>query len=256
MVNVSGMKMFAEFLGTFILAASIEFITVYDQGSQANLLFAILGGFFAAITVTREISGGHINPGVTLTVYLAETDEREKNEQANQLWMYIVSQVAGAISAAMFGMILYRENIFKMSPNPKNTPAEALVMEIMGSALFYSVILIQGDRDARLNSDKSVSTLTITAGLGAGIAIAGNVSGACLNPALGFGFNFGRLLTTGKIEECKFLWLYILGPVLGAFLATYFYQNIFRKYFELENFDEKKQKLIEMNTENLNDIMS
>ena len=255
MVNVSGMKMLAEFFGTFILAASIEFITVYDQGSQSNMLIAILGGFFAAITVTREISGGHINPGVTLTVYLAETDEKEKNEQANQLWMYIVSQVAGAVSAALFGMILYRENIFRMAPHPKTSPAEAFVLEILGSALFYSIILIQGDKDARLCTDKSISTRTITAGLGAGISIAGNISAACLNPALGFGFNFGRLLTTGKIEECKFLWLYILGPVTGAFLASYFYQNIFRRFFELENADEKKHKLID-NEENLNEIMS
>jgi glycerol uptake facilitator-like aquaporin len=255
MVNIAGMKMFSEFLGTFILAASIEFITVYDQGSQSNLLFAILAGFFIAITLTREISGGHINPGVTLTVYFAETDEREKNEMSNQLWMYIVSQVAGAISAGLFGMVVYNENIFKIAPHPSTSPAEAFVMEILGSAVFFSVILVQGDKDAKLCNDKTVSTIVITAGLAAGIAMAGTTSAASINPALGFGFNFGRLLTTGKIEECKFLWLYILGPIAGAYFASYFYLNVYRKFFELEQVDEKKRKLIE-NEENLNDIMS
>jgi len=255
MVNIAGMKMFSEFLGTFILAASIEFITVYDQGSQSNLLFAILAGFFIAVTLTREISGGHINPGVTLTVYFAETDEKEKLEKGNTLWMYIVSQVAGAISAGIFGMILYNENIFKMMPHPQTSQAEALVMEILGSALFYTIILVQGDKDAKLCNDKTVSTLVITAGLAGGIALAANTSTASINPALGFGFNFGRLLTTGKIEECRSLWLYILGPVAGAYTASYFYLNIFRNFFELQKNDENNRKLIQMD-ENLNDILS
>jgi glycerol uptake facilitator-like aquaporin len=255
MVNISGMKMFAEFLGTFILAASIEFITVYDQGTQTNLLFAILAGFFIAVTLTREISGGHINPGVTLTVYLAEQDEKAKNEQGNQLWMYMVSQVAGAISAALLGMIIYNENMFRMMPHPKTSGAEALVMEILGSTVLYGIILVQGDKDARLTNDKTISTLIITAGLAGGIAMAGTTSSASINPALGFGFNFGRLLTTGKIEECRYLWVYILGPIGGAFAASYFYINVYRKFFELENLDEKKKSLLENEGRNSNDIM-
>lgn len=247
MSNFQGMKMFAEFLGTFILAGSIEFITVYDMGSQANSLFAILAGFFIAITLTREISGGHINPGVTLTVYLAEQDPKQRDEKANSIWMYFVAQAAGAISAALLGLMLYNENIFKLSPPPKVTAGEVFIMEIVGSTLFYSLILVQGDPDAKLCGDKTTSTITITAGLAGGIAMAGNISGAGLNPAIGFGFNFCRLLTTGRIEDCKFLWAYVLGPVSAAYLASYFYLNIFRKFFELENSDEKKKPLIELN---------
>jgi glycerol uptake facilitator-like aquaporin len=254
MVNVSGMRMFSEYMGTFILAASINFITVYDQGAQSNLLFAILAGFFVAITLTREISGGHINPGVTTTLYLAETEEREKNEKANTFWMYVVSQVAGALSAALLGLVLYNDNIFKMSPDPRTSAAEAFIMEIAGSTLFYSIILIHGDKDARLINDKTISTIVITAGLAGGIAIAGTTSAACLNPALGFAFNFGRLLTTGKIEECRFLWLYILGPLGGAFLSSYFYLNVYKRFFEFENHEGKRNKLLENEGENLNDI--
>jgi len=244
MVNTAGMKMFAEYLGTFILAGSISYMTVYDQGSQSNLLFAILAGFFIAITLTREISGGHINPGVTLAIYFAEQDEREKNEKANQLWMYIVAQVAGALSAVFLGMIMYNDNSFKMAPHEKSAASEAFVMEILGSFLFYIVIISHGDKDSKLFNDKTISTLCITAGLCGGVALSGNVSGGCINPALGFAFNFGRLLTTGKIEECRFLWVYLIGPVGGALAAAYFYNNIIRKYFELENADEKKHKLI------------
>jgi hypothetical protein len=58
MVNISGMKMFAEFLGTFILTGAIEFITVYDLGIQTNSLFAILAGFFIAITIKEKFLVG------------------------------------------------------------------------------------------------------------------------------------------------------------------------------------------------------
>lgn len=246
MVNITGMRAFAEFIGTFILAVSIEFITVYGEDSQSSTLFAILGGFFVAITLTREISGGHINPGVTLTVYLAEPDEGKRNEISNTMWMYVVAQTAGAVSAALLGLILYNENIFRLAPHLQTYSSEAFILEMLGSTIFYSLILIQGDKDAQLCSDKTTSTLTITCGLAAGIAMSGNVSGAGLNPAIGFGFNFGRLLTTGKIEECKFLWVYLFGPVLGAYLASSFYHNYFRKYFELESTNENKKQLIEL----------
>ena len=245
--NISSAKMLSEFLGTFILATSIEFITVYDLGTQISSLFAILAGFFIAITLSREISGGHINPGVTVTVYLSEEQANIKDEISSSLWMYIIAQASGAISAALIGLMIYNENIFKLAPSPRSTGLEILVLEIIGSTVFYSLILIQGDKDARLNNDKTISTLSITAGLAAGIAFSGNISGACLNPALGFAFNFSRLLITGNMDECKFLWAYVLGPFTASYLASYFYLNVYRKYFIIENSDEKIKPLMEYN---------
>lgn len=245
MVNLIGMKMLSEFIGTFILAASIEFITEYEEGGQKNLLMAILGGFFIAVTLTREISGGHINPGVTLSVYFAEQDQKIKTELASQLWMYIFSQAAGACTAVFLGMMIYDGNIFRLNPHPSSGQAEAFVLEILGTFVFYLTILTQGYGKAHLTNDKTLSTLCVTAGLAGGIAMSGNISGASVNPALGFAFNFGRLLSTGHIEECKYLWAYLFGPVAGAFLASLFYNNIFRSYFDGENEDDNQKKLID-----------
>lgn len=144
MVNVQGMKMLSEFIGTFILTAAITFSATYDSGSQAGYLFAILGGFYVAITLTREISGGHINPAVTMTVYFTEKDEHEKAEFANQIWVYFIGQIGGALSAALLCYVIYDENVFKLSVHPKNSQSEAFVMEILGSFLFFTTILIQG----------------------------------------------------------------------------------------------------------------
>lgn len=144
MVNVQGMKMLSEYLGTFILTSAVCFSTQYDSGSQAGFLFAILGGLFVAVTLTREISGGHVNPGVTMTVYFAEKDEHERAEFGNQIWVYFIGQIGGALSAALLSFVIYDENVFKLAIHPKNSQSEAFLMEILGSFLFYTTILIQG----------------------------------------------------------------------------------------------------------------
>ena len=56
------MKMINEFIGTFILTEAITFTAQYDSCSQNGYLLGILEQFFIAITLSREISRGHINP--------------------------------------------------------------------------------------------------------------------------------------------------------------------------------------------------
>lgn len=91
------------------------------------------------------------------------------------------------------------------------------------------------------NSDEVISSITIAAGLGGGIAIAGNLSGAGLNPALAFGFNFARYLSYLDSGALRFIWIYILGPFLGAVLAWVIFWNLYFKDGEfnaIERYDE------------------
>lgn len=92
-----------------------------------------------------------------------------------------------------------------------------------------------GDSNAKLTTDNSISTLIVSLALFASSSIAGNVSGGCLNPAIGFAQNFVRLIVTGNVNECKFLWLYIVGPSLGGLLAAYVYNNFFKAFFYHKN---------------------
>jgi glycerol uptake facilitator-like aquaporin len=82
-----------------------------------------------------------------------------------------------------------------------------------------------------LTNDNSISTLIIALSLFASSSLAGNISGGCLNPAIGFAHNFVRLLVTGDVTECKYLWIYILGPALGGILGSLLYKNFFRAFF-------------------------
>ena len=94
--------------------------------------------------------------------------------------------------------------------------------------VFYFYV---GDSNARLTSDPTISTLVVTLALFVSCNIAGNISGGCINPAIGFAHNFVRLIVTGDVSECKYMWLYVLGPTCGGILGSYLYKSFYRSYF-------------------------
>lgn len=235
--------LFAEFLGTFCLTLVIQTNTKYFEGTQSNDPFIIMAVFTIAISITREISGGHINPGVTLSFYLKDKEKKDVNLNIP----YIIVQCFGAFCAAILGLII-NDNIFKLTLSENYSSFSGFILEMLGSALFYSVILIQSDNDRNtIYTNKTLSTLIITAGLGCGCAIAGQISGAGLNPAIAFAFNFGRVLQTGKVGEAKYLWLYILSPCLGAVIAVWFYYNVYDKYYIVKENNEGMMSNTQLN---------
>ena len=205
----NGIKIIMEFVGTFILSGAINFSTQYTESGQVGNWLLIFTSFFVAVTWCREISGGHINPAVTTAVYLSY-DEAKRSKEQSCLTLYVVAQILGALSSCLLSFIFYRENVFQIAINKRVDPIHALIIEIVAAM-----------------------------GLFASANIAGNVSGGCLNPAIGFAHNFVRLLVTGEVKECKYLWIYIAGPITGAFLGSYLYNNFFSYFFSKS--EEKTQ---------------
>lgn len=227
----NGLRVLMEFIGTFILSGAINLSTTYtpDGGQVSNPLLIILA-FYTAVTFSRRISGGHVNPAVTLAVYFEKTKEERSKEQS-VFTLYVIGQVLGALCSCLFSYIFYREHIFKLALGEDTTAMNGFLIEIIGTFIFAYTILCQGDPNAKLTTDSSISTLIIALALFAAGGIAGNISGGCLNPAIGFAHNFVRLLVTQNPSECKHLWVYILGPSIGGWLAAYVYKNFFRKFF-------------------------
>jgi len=228
--STNGLKIIMEFVGTFILSGAINFSTQYTELGQSGSWLLIFTSFYVAITWCREISGGHINPAVTTAVYLSY-DENKRSKEQSTLTLYIVAQILGALSSCLLSFIFYRENVFQIAINKRVDPMHALIAEILATGLFTYTILCQGDKNAKLTNEKSVSTFVVSMALFTTANIAGNVSGGCLNPAIGFAHNFVRLLVTGDVKECKYLWIYIAGPITGAACAAYLYNNYFSTFF-------------------------
>ena len=84
-------------------------------------------------------------------------------------------------------------------------------------------------------NDSSISTIIVSLALFASTSIAGNISGGCVNPAIGFAQNFVRLVVTGDVSECKYLWVYLLGPTSGGLIASWVYTNYFKAFYLQKN---------------------
>ena len=75
----------SEFLATFMLVLSILI-------TNGNIFF--VGVTFAGLlALTGKVSGGHLNPAVSIAMYW------KKKYSLNDILLYIVSQVAGAIAS-------------------------------------------------------------------------------------------------------------------------------------------------------------
>jgi glycerol uptake facilitator-like aquaporin len=140
----NGLKVLMEFIGTFILSAAINLSTSYtSDGQQIGNPLLIILSFFSAITITRQISGGHINPAVTIAVYFGKSSEERSKEQPI-FTLYILAQILGALCSCFFSYIFYREHIFKLSLSDGIIPMNAFLIEIITTFIFIYTILCQG----------------------------------------------------------------------------------------------------------------
>jgi glycerol uptake facilitator-like aquaporin len=223
-------KLFYEFSGTFILSAAINLSTTYlPDGTQIANLLLIITSFFVAITISRAITGGHINPAVTTAVFIEKPSD-VRGVHTGIFSLYMLAQILGAFSACFYSYFIYG-NVFKLAPAATASSLSAFHIEVLATTLFVYTILAQGNQSAKLTKDNSLSTLIVSLALFGCIGIAGNISGACLNPAIGIAHNLTRYILTGDLSEIQYLWVYIAGPLLGGIFAGLLYNGFFKKYF-------------------------
>jgi len=240
------MKYFiGELIGTYILSSSLNFMATYKaDGTISISLVEIIIGFLIAIQIARKLSGAHVNPAVTLTFYI-NTPYAERQHVLPQYREMILGQLVGALLCPLFSQILIG-NSLTLKASTESNFFTAFVMEMLGSAVFYSVILFQGKKEFNLiGNDEVISSIVVAMGLAGGISIAGNESGAGLNPAISFCQNLVTFLKTKDIKAFNDLPIYLFAPVVGAFLA-----NSLFDYFLLDELskdkEEKKQEVGEL----------
>lgn len=211
---------YAEALGTFILASSLNFMSDYSNGGQKVSIFEIVLGFLIGVQIARKISGAHLNPGVTLSCYLTGSD-KDKKKILDNINEYIAGQFVGGFLSPILSQMLTGHHLsLKISTEARYLGA--FIMEMIGASVFYMVIVIQGNSKLNLTAgDGFVSSATVSMGLASGISIAGNESGAGLNPAISISQNIISLITTGDITSLKYTLIYILAPVAASYLTQF-----------------------------------
>ena len=202
-------RLAAEFLGTFLLtfvAAGGEIMASKAPLEVSAGAKAVAPGLIvlAMIYAVSDVSGAHFNPAVTLGFAL----------RGDFGWRFMApywaTQLCASVAAAgllrgMFGDIAHLG-----ATSPKLGVGVSLGTEVLLTATLVTVILGTATRAGVIGPHAAIP-------VGATIALAGlifgPVSGASMNPAR----SFGPALVSGHLSH---LWLYLVGPVIGAGVAV------------------------------------
>ncbi|MGB3503581.1 MAG: aquaporin [Mesorhizobium sp.] len=210
----------AEVLGTFLLVfIGTGSVVLGGLGAAGAMPLAqgVIGlafgiGLIAAAYAIGPISGAHLNPAVTIGVYLAG------RMPAADVVGYIVAQIIGAILAtlALWIMVSGKVGGYDGGFGANGWDASvwgtssAFLVEMIATFVFVTVIL---GATAGKHS-------TALAGLAIGLTLAAihfmviPITGTSVNPAR----SIGPALFTGGAAISQ-LWLFIVAPLIGGALA-------------------------------------
>ncbi|MDA4119520.1 MAG: aquaporin [Thaumarchaeota archaeon] len=220
-------KLLAEFLGTFVFVivgagSALGTASLVNPDPGVQLLIAALANGFGlamAVSATMAISGGVLNPAVTLGLWAG------KKLPSRDVVPYMVAQLVGA-TAAGFALVVSFPSALG-GPVHWGAPTLNGILSVwQGIAIealltFVLVIAIYGTAvDFRA---PRIGGLGIGLAVLADVLVAGNLTGAAMNPARAF----GPMVAGGFYPGYWFI--YAIGPVVGALLAGFAYR------FALEN---------------------
>ena len=215
-------KFVAEFIGTLTLVLFGCGAAVVGGENVGQLGIALAFGFaiVAMAYGIGSISGCHVNPAVSLAVFIAG------RMNARDVVLYWIAQFLGAlVGAGILAAIAgtaggLGQNGWGPGYNGEFSMQSALIFEVVMTALFVIVIL----------GSTSPAAPAGFAGLAIGITLAVihivgiQVTGVSVNPARSFG---PAVLVGG--QALSHLWLFFVAPAIGAIIGGALYRlNVLR----------------------------
>lgn len=211
----------AEFVATALfvfVGAGAVVMNAVSGNTLGTPAVALVHGIALAILVsmTMSISGGHLNPAVTVALLAAgKVDRRTAGA-------YIGAQLAGAVLGALLvklvlplqAGVVTNLGLPAMSAHidsfVKGAAIEALFTFFLVSAVFGTVVA----QDAPKIGGFGVGLVVFVAGV-----VAGPLTGAALNPARAF----GPALVAWEVHGQAWYWI---GPLVGGLAASVLWKQI------------------------------
>jgi aquaporin Z len=214
-------RLTAEALGTFGLVF-VGAAVVVVNGGFPNSGIGLLGIALAhavvlsvMITATMTISGGHLNPAVTLGLLAA------RRIDVMSALAYIVTQLAAACVAAFLVKLLLPPNAVRDAMLGVPVIASSITAgQAIGLELILTFFLVSAVFGTAVSPDAPR-----VAGFGIGlvllfdILVGGPLTGAAMNPARAF----GPAAVAGEWVGHLVYWI---GPILGALLAAVLWEYL------------------------------
>jgi glycerol uptake facilitator protein len=232
----------AEFLGTMILilfgCGVVAQVVTSPDGSLGNhnsIAWAWGIGVILGVYVSGRLSGGHINPAVTIAFAAF------KGFPWRKVVPYCLAQTAGAFVAALIVRFTYADWINKV--DPEHTKATQLIFstlpgngvegisittaffdQVVGTAILVFLVLAVINA---ANNPPMANLAPVVIGLivvGIGMAWGAN-AGYAINPARDFGPRLVSLITGYENalyaqDGTLYFWLPIVAPIVGGLVGA------------------------------------
>jgi len=227
MSNSLAPKLLAELIGTFALvfigAGAASIVGGAAGGGITAVAFAHGLTLMVVICAYGRVSGGHMNPAVTVGVLAAGAIT------AADAAGYIVSQIAGGVAAALLLRIVLggvatglgtpelAHGLVLAGTPVTITPAIGFVVEAVLAFFLVTVVL----STAIAGRAAHLAPVAIGLTLVFNILMGGALTGAAFNPARAL----GPMIVTGNLSDA---WLYVLAPIVGAIVAAMLHAGLAR----------------------------
>lgn len=246
----------AEFLGVALLiffgsgcVAALKLAGASFGLWEISVVWGI--GVSMAIYLSAGISGAHLNPAVSIALWLFAGFEGRKVPS------YILSQVLGAFAGAALVYAMYAQlffdyeqshaivrgsiqsldlaGVFSTYPHASLGIAQAMLVEVIITAVLMGVIMALADDNNGLPRGALAPLL-----IGLLIAVIGSATGPltgfAMNPARDFGpklfaglAGWGEMAFTGGRDIPYFI-VPIIAPILGASLGAVIYKTLIGRH--------------------------
>ncbi len=228
-------KLAAEAIGTFILcflgAGAICLAVMKGAGYEGLLGIAIAHGIAlsVAVSVAMNVSGGHVNPAVTIGILLT------KRIRLPDAIAYIAAQLVGATIAGVLVLAIFKGMLTPdggsvIEAAGLGTPAYNADTLTMGKAILIEAVLTFLLVTAVFGTAVDPRAPKI-GGFGIGLVICadilvgGPLTGAAMNPARTFGPGIVAFISGNLPEFWSQHAVYWLGPIIGGGLAALVYDT-------------------------------
>ena len=227
---------FAELFGTAIViiignGVVANVVLPKTKGNNGGLLAIVFGwmiAVFVGVYITSGISGGHLNPAVTLAMATAGKFKWELVPS------YLLAQLLGAMIGALIVWVIYRPHFneadnssdklacFSTGPSIRDWKQNLLV-ETLATCVFLLGIFFIKPAGIEMGAMSALPVAFLVAGMGFGL---GGPTGWAINPARDLGPRIMHFILPikGKGQsDWGYALVPVVGPIIGGILAAFIY---------------------------------
>jgi len=222
----------AEAIGVFLFVFTGCGAAISAGGGLYPIAFAFGLAIMVLVFATADISGGHLNPAVSIAFLVTQVDPKFT---VVKCIVWILCQCAGAIFGALFLKALTPDAFHATHLGCNDiggiSAAQAIFIEVITT--FTLVITVFSNAvTAASPANGNIAPIPIGFAVILGILATGNVSGGSMNPAR----SIGPAVAAGYWHVHYVYWI---GPIVGACCAGLLWKYVFMEshpgYTKIDN---------------------